>query len=453
MTRRVALTVLGCGSLRAQIADRTKAPGPTAPRPYKLPPLFETQLPNGLAVVLVEDGRLPLVTVRLAFRCGNRRDPKNLPGVAAAVADLMTQATATRGSIQIVEAVDTMGGSLSASAGADHLSVNGGTEADHLPALLEIMADVARNASFSNIDLRRYKQNRNQALARQYTPSSYTASYVFRQTLFGDHPYAQIAPTPDSFERVKRVDLLDYRDKWLAPNNAFLIVLGRIPARADAIKMVTERFGAWERKILPEAKPEALPKPAKKLVLFDNPRATQVDVRLGNIAATQRDEDYFAELVGLTIAGGVPVSPDVRFEHTAFDEAGFLSASMQVSNAAAGEAIQGMLARLDRIAAAPVTGKELADAKSFAEGRFLLQLETQGGLADELMVGKIQGLPANYLELWRSRMEAVKAEEVQAAAKKYLSTQDSVIVVVGDAAKIQESLGKFGKFEVMKAGK
>ena len=458
MTRRVALSVLGsgalgCGALSAQTLDRTKPPEPSAPRPCKLPPLFETRLPNGLTVLLVEDGRLPLVTVRLAFRCGNRRDPKNLPGVAAAVAELMTVATTTRGSIQIVEAVDTMGGSLSASAGADHLSVNGAIEPDSLPGLLEIMADVARNADFSDIDLRLYKQSRKLTLARQYTQSSFAAGYVLRQTLFGDHPYARIAPTPGSLDALKRVDLLDYRDKWLAPNNAFLIMLGRIPARADAVKMITERLGAWDQKVLPEAKPEPLPKPAKKLILFDNPGAAQVEVRLGKIAATQRDADYFAELVGLTIAGGVPVSPDVRIEHAAFDEAGYLSASLQVSNAAAGEALQGMLTRLDRIAAGPITGKELADAKGFAEGRFLLQLETQAGLADELMVEKIQGLPANYLELWRTRMEAVKPEEVQAAAQKYLSTQDSVIVVVGDASKIQESLGKVGKFEVMKGGK
>ena len=48
--------------LMAQTVDRTKPPE-TPPIPaYKMPPVYETKLPNGLTVVLVEDARFPLVT-------------------------------------------------------------------------------------------------------------------------------------------------------------------------------------------------------------------------------------------------------------------------------------------------------------------------------------------------------------------------------------------------------
>ena len=56
--------------------DRTKPPQ-TPPIPgYKLPPVFETKLPNGLAVVLVEDARFPLVTARLNFQAGSQVRPQ-----------------------------------------------------------------------------------------------------------------------------------------------------------------------------------------------------------------------------------------------------------------------------------------------------------------------------------------------------------------------------------------
>ena len=146
------------------------------------------------------------------------------------------------------------------------------------------------------------------------------------------------------------------------------------------------------------------------------------------------------------------VAYDVRTEHVAFNEAGILSSTIQVRNEVAGDAIRAMIEHLDRMASEPVTPKELSDAKSSVAGSFLLHLETQAGLADELMVNAIQELGPGFLESWRTGMEAVKAEDVQAAAKKFLATQDSLVVVVGDASKIQESLTGIGKLEIVKAG-
>src|SRR5258706_14799459 len=111
MTKRslaaLALTAL---SLCAQTVDRTKAPE-TPPIPgYKLPPVFETKLPNGLNVVLVEDARFPLVTARLTFMAGSKYDPKDAPGLSEAVASLITEGTKTRNSRKISRGTNSLGG-------------------------------------------------------------------------------------------------------------------------------------------------------------------------------------------------------------------------------------------------------------------------------------------------------------------------------------------------------
>jgi zinc protease len=460
---RPCLLLFCSTALVAQTFDRTHPPAAAEPRPFKLPPVYETKLANGLTVMLVQDDRVPLVTARLAFRCGNRRDPADTPGLAAAVAELITQSTARVSTVQIAEALDGTGGTLNATAGADHLSIDGSIPTDSLPVLLTLFGNVAASPEFSDIDLRLYRQNRRQTLLRQYTQTSFAANTIFRQALFQGHPYSHIAPTPDSLDRLSRQALLEYREKWLVPNNAILLLVGRLPDRADTMKLITDRFGLWEERPLPQTTAVPLPKPAAKRILVDNPGAAQADVRMGKIAATQHDPDYFAEITGSVIVGGVPIGRmfldlrekkgfvyDVRTDHAAFDEAGILSATTQVRNEVAGEAIEDMLDHLNRMASEPVSEKELADAKISVAGSFLLGLETQAGLADELMVAWIQGLPASWLETWRTRLEAVKADEIQAAAKKYMATQDNVLIVVGDAAKIQGALTKIGKFEVNK---
>ena len=120
-------------TLSAQQIDRTKPPQTGALPPFKLPPTFESTLPNGLRVVLVEDRRFPLVTVRLAFEAGSKFDPKDLPGLSEAVATLLTEGTKTRTSRQIAEQLAEIGGFLKAASGSDGLTAQGNALAENLP--------------------------------------------------------------------------------------------------------------------------------------------------------------------------------------------------------------------------------------------------------------------------------------------------------------------------------
>src|ERR1700733_16024424 len=121
--RFLTVAVLFLMPLAAQTVDLTKPPVSKDPRPYKLPPVFETKLPNGLTVMLAEDSRFPLVTTQLVFLAGNKRDPKDIPGLAASVASMLMQGTTRRTYQQIAEELDSLGGTLNAATGADALTV------------------------------------------------------------------------------------------------------------------------------------------------------------------------------------------------------------------------------------------------------------------------------------------------------------------------------------------
>src|SRR5215470_804070 len=102
---RALLLIASAAALCAQTFDRTKPPA-TPPIPdYKLPPVEEAKLSNGLSVVMVEDNRFPLVTARLTFQGGTRNDPADMPGLAESVAALLVEGTKTRTSRQIAEQI------------------------------------------------------------------------------------------------------------------------------------------------------------------------------------------------------------------------------------------------------------------------------------------------------------------------------------------------------------
>jgi zinc protease len=468
MRRRMTRLIAACPwfllTLAAQTVDLTKPPVSRDPRPYKLPPVFETKLPNGLTVMLAEDSRFPLVTARLVFLAGNKRDPKDIPGLAASVAAMLMQGTTDRTYQQIAEDLDGLGGTLTAGTGADSLTLESSVLAENAGKMLALMSDVSRNAVFPTNELTLHKQNRKQTLMVQHSQPAYLANEEYRKVLFGDTPYAHIGPTAESIDKIDQKALENFRDTFLVPNNAWLILVGKLPARDEILRTVTTQFRMWDQKKVPAYVAPKPPAPKRELVLIDRPGSVQADMRMGRLAATFNDPDYFPETIGSIIEGGGPNSRlflDIRekrgFAYDVHTEVGALaddaafSAVTQVRNEVVEDALQGILEHLDRMANQPVERQELTDAKSYANGVFLLGMEPQRGLADRLVQIKVMNLPKNYLETYTTKVNSVEPDQIESAAKKYMATGNDTIVVVGDAAAIEKPLEKFGTVRVVKS--
>ncbi len=285
----------------AQTIDRTKPPE-TPPIPsYKMPPAHETKLDNGLLVVLVEDPRFPLVTARLSFQAGSKFDPKDLPGLSETTAALLTQGTKTRSFRQIAEELATIGASLNGSSSPDILTIAGSVLAENTPKFLDLLADVALNASFPEDEVQLRKQNRKQSLLAQRSQSSFLAREKFDEVVFGDHPYSHVAPTMEAIDHMDQAAIRNFRDAHVIPNNGVLILLGRLPARPEILKMVRERFGSWQQKPAPQPPAARFPESKRQLVLVDRPGSVQADIHIGRLSATRTDPGYYPLLVGNAI--------------------------------------------------------------------------------------------------------------------------------------------------------
>jgi zinc protease len=460
--RSLALAAL-IGALSAQTVDRSKAPQ-TPPIPsYKLPPIAESKLPNGLGVVLVEDARFPLVTLRLTFQAGSKFDPANAPGLAEAVATLLDEGTKTRTSRQISDEIDGIGGSIESGAGADSLSVSASALSENLPRLLALAADVAMNSTFPQNEIDLYKQNRLQNLRQQHSEPGFLAEEKMASVVYGATPYGHIAPTEASIAALDGKALAGFRDTYLAPNNGTLLLIGKLPAKDEVLKLIAQQFGAWKEKPLPAAPKMDFPSPKRQIVLVDRPGSVQADIHVGRLSPTRLSPDFFPLWVGNSLLGGGTNSrmfKDIREKegfaydaHSQYDthrDSSDFQAVTQVRNEVLEPALKAVIDELDRMASAPVPADELNGVKNYMSGQYLLRLETQEGVIGQLTTIKALGLPDSYLETYVTRVRSVDPQQIEAAAKKYMAPADSAIVVVGDAAKIGDILKKFGAVTVAK---
>src|SRR5882672_5863437 len=207
---------------------RRHPPAPLPPTPIKLPTPYQAKLSNGLALVIVEDERLPLVSYRLSFRTGDAHDPKDLPGLTDMMAALLNEGTESRSSLEIANEVERLGATLHAGAGSDYTTVAASALAMFGDKILELLADVTLRPSFPENEVELARQNTKESLKQQRAQPSFLASEMVSRVMFGDHPYSRITPTPESIDLVTRDRLVAFHRTVFVPNNAVFLVVGDV---------------------------------------------------------------------------------------------------------------------------------------------------------------------------------------------------------------------------------
>ena len=416
----------------------------------------ERTLPNGLQVITLRHATVPKVTAILGIESGLAVDPAEKAGLAQFVVDLAQEGTTTRSSEQIKREVFGLGASLSGTAGQDVSSFQMRGLNTTLPQMLTILADVVRNPIFPQSELDLLKSTTAQRLQAQTASPQYVNNKLFRQTLFGNHPYARIGVTPETLPAIDRQSIENFHQTYYRPNNAVLIVVGDIAA--DAVFAAAEKaLGGWERRALPEIKQAPLPAlKGRSLVFVQRPNSVQSSISVGNFTPQRNDPRYYTLQLANQIFGaafdsrlvrnireekGYTYSPGSIFQ--SMGQGGLYRAVADVRNDVTGATLKEIYAEIDKFRSGGPEAEELSDAKQYTRGLFVLQNASQTGLANTLSTMSTYDLPKDYLETFQRHISQPSAEAIKTGAQMLLGSEDSVVVVVGDYTKVKDQLGAF----------
>ncbi len=445
------------------------APPPPGPAPKLTIPTPSTQtLANGLQVISVRRAELPLVTVELVLRSGGEMDPPRLAGLAELTANLLSKGAAGKTAPQIAAAAEALGGSLDAAAGWDQSAVGMTVTTPKLPQALQLLADVVRDPSFSQSELKRAQKQAIDDLHLMVSRPTALASIVASRSVFGRGAYGHSRTgTPQSIARISRRDVEQLHRALYRPDNAILILTGDIsPARARQLAQTS--FGDWRRPAIPlPAKPvgeRASGLPA--MLVIDQPGAGQAGVVVAHAAPRRRDPGYYVGVVANAVLGGsysARLNEEIRIKRglsygassrlEPLGDAGLWLAAAQTKNRSAPQVISLVLGQFKRLGDSVVSVPELAARKAALIGSYGRRLETTGGLARQLAELAIYGVKLKQIDAYIARVQAVTPAEIEAYARKYLGREGSKVVVVGDSRQFAKAIqAAYPKVGLLEAG-
>jgi zinc protease len=458
---------VGGEPVNADAAWRGKPPVPGPARPLHLPVPEQFKLSNGLTVFYNERPGLPLVAASLVFRRGSGANPLDRPGLASFTARMLQQGTTARSALQIADRAADLGTSLGTRASMDASRIGSECLTPNFPDVLELLADVALHPSFPQAEISRVRSERLAALVQEQDEPSTVAMRVYSAALYGPkytYGYPEIG-TSDSLKAITRDDLLHFWQENYSPNDAALVVTGNIKL-TDLKPMLEKQFAGW--------KPGNSIAPAlgtressdAKLILVDRPQAPQTTLLFFSPGPPRSTPDYPQIEVMNADLGGLfssRINMNLREQHGYTYGArsffnyhiapGAFIATSDVRTDATAPATTEIFSELRRMRDTVMSPEELNLAKdSTAQslpGRFETAAETAGSFA-ELYV---YDLALDYFSLLPQRINAVTAEQAQAAAQKYIQMDKITVVAVGDRAKIEADMKKLnlGKTEIRDA--
>ena len=439
-------------SLSAQdsVPSRPPAPGPLSPLTF--PAFGDTTLPNGVNLVVIENHEQPTVSLSLTFRAGSSYDPAGKEGLAELVAELLTKGTPTRKAQQIAATIEGVGGTLTATNDADFLTISTGVLSDKFALAFELVADVARRATFPEDELELARTRYLSNLAASLAQPDVIAERFFAKEIYGTHPYGR-RTSEASYKAITRDDVRAFATARLKPAGALLVIAGDVTL-AQALALATRHFRGWTGTAVPGAAFPGTPvKQTPDILLVHRPGSVQSNIIAGNTTISPRDTNYYAARLATHVLGGgtdsrlfLILREQKGWTYGAFAEmrrlrgTGFWNATAEVRTEVTDSALSEVLRQIHRIRTTMIPDSELTNAKGYLVGRFPLQIETPEQIAGQVATTKRLGLPAGYLESFRERLSAVTSRRAQAAAANTFRRAGLTIVVVGDGLKVYDKL-------------
>ncbi len=379
--------------------------------------------------ILVRRKASAIVHLGIQILGGASDEPVDHAGLTSIMARTAIKGTARRTAAQLAEESETLGGSISPSAGAESFGWSFSVPSQHLDAAMALLAEVVTDASFPDEAIATEKTIAIADLALLRDDMYRYPMRLLVQGAFPGHPYGIPANgVEQTISRIEADRVREWHQEQVLNGAAVLAIVGDVDPD-DAAALAANRFAALRTRA-----PSVLETPSwpdRPTVVSESRQKKQTALALAFPSPTRRDDARYAA----SLIGGVASGLGGRF----FDElrdrrslaytvhahsaerrlAGMFIAYIATSPDREQEAREGLLREFAKLRETEVTDDELRQAKSYAVGTHAIRQQSGGAVLSELMDAWLVGTGLEELDEFEARVMAVTAREMREVAERY----------------------------------
>jgi len=405
------------------------------------PQVHEFRLDNGLKILVQEDHRAPAVVSQVWYKVGASNEYGGLTGISHMLEHMMFKGTQKHPPGEFSRIIAANGGRENAFTGQDYTAYFQTLEKSRLPVSFELEADRMRNLKLVEGEFAKEHQVvlEERRLRTDDQPRAKMQEH-FEAVAYSNSPYRNpVVGWPDDVAGLTLIDLKQWYARWYAPNNATLVVVGDVDP-AEVFKQARKFFGPLKPSELPPNKPQSeveqlglrrltVKVPAKLPTLLMGYKTPSLKT------APDETEAYALEVAAGILDGGNSArfsSRLVRGQQIAAAAGAGYDLYSRLSNlfSLEGTPVQGkslqeletaLLEETRRLRDEPIPAEELQRVKAQVLATHVYQLDSMFYQAMQLGTAETVGLNWKKIQEYVDRVNAITPEQVQAAARKYLT--------------------------------
>ena len=440
--RRFAASTLGALALVFSASDAFAQTTVTSDPPASF------TLSNGLKVVVIPDHRTPVITQMIWYKVGSADETPGKSGLAHFLEHLMFKGTSKHPAGEFSQTVLRVGGNENAFTSTDYTGYFQRVPRDQLGTMMEFEADRMTGLILKDENVLPERdvvlEEYNMRVANN--PEARLTEQIMA-ALYLNHPYGRpVIGWHHEIEKLNREDALAFYRRFYAPNNATLVIAGDVDA-AEVRTLAERTFGAVApQPAIPvqRIRPQEPAPIAARTVTFADPRVEQPKVTRYYLVPSATTAapgesaalDVLGQLMGsgsnsylyraLVVDQPLAVSAGAGYQGTSLDDTQFMisvSPKPGVGFAQVEQVVDHVIAN---VAQNPVPAEDLERVKTQLIAEAIYAQDNQATLARWYGAALTTGLSIDDIRSWPDRIRAVTAEQVRAAAQKWLDKKRSV---------------------------
>ena len=407
--------------------------------------VFETVLPNGLKVILLENHKAPLITFQVWYRVGSRNEAWGKTGLSHMLEHMMFKGTKKIGPEEFSRIIQENGGNDNAFTSRDYTAYFENLSADRVQVAIDLESDRMQNLILREEDFRteRMVVMEERRLRTEDSPTAYLQEQM-EATAFQVQPYHW--PTIGWMEDIARFtleDLKSYYRIYYNPINAFLVVVGDFK-KEELLPKIEKAFGSYPKGVAPNQDKDKDPPQTGERKIFVKKEAQLPSLVMGyHVPNLREPESYVLEVIATILSSGkssrlyqslvrdkrLVLSADADHSLLSRDPSLFYISADLLPGKEITEVEKALDQEVERLKKERVGEQELEKVKNQLEASFVFGQDSLFFQAMLLAQHEI-ALSWKAIDDYLPNIRKVTPEEIQRVAKRYLIPDNRTVGIL-----------------------